>query len=232
MKERNLNFLIVEDEYITQKSIEKNLNALGHHVLGRAMDYEKAVSILTNEKIDFAIIDINIRGDKSGIDLGAYIANHIKIPFIYLTAYADKKTISSAINTEPYGYIVKPFQQHDIVTSIEIALLNFKKENINTNEDFIIIKHSDKNIKLNLDAILFIESDKNYLNIFTKKGIYKYRNTLQEFSKILPSNFIQTHKSFFINTDKITTISKTTLEIDEYKIPISTSYKNSLKEFL
>lgn len=228
MNDQKLNILIVEDEYVTQKSIEKNILLLGHLVKGKAMDYDKAISILNNEKIDFAIIDINIKGEKSGIEIGTYISNHIKIPFVFLTAYSDKKTIASAIETEPYGYLVKPFQQHDLLTAIEVALLNYKKENKQQSEQIIHIKQGEKNIKLNLDSVLFIESDKNYVKIFTEKEVYKHRNTLQEFANELPKHFLQTHKSFYVNSNKITAITKSTLEIGTYLVPISKSFKDSI----
>jgi DNA-binding LytR/AlgR family response regulator len=228
MNNPKLNILIVEDEYVTQKSIEKNVLLLGHTVKGRAMDYDKAVTILNQEKIDFAIIDINIKGEKNGIEIGTYITNHVKIPFIYLTAYSDQKTISSAIQTEPYGYLVKPFQKHNLLTAIEIALLNFKKQPNSPIDTIIQIKHGDKNIKLNLDAVLFVESEKNYIKIYTGKEVYKYRITLQEFSEKLPIYFIQTHKSFFVNINVITSVSKNILEIGAFKIPISRSFRKTI----
>lgn len=226
MNTQKLNILIVEDEYVTQKSIEKNILLLGHVVKGKAMDYDKAITILNSEIIDFAIIDINIRGEKTGIDIGTYISNHIKIPFIFLTAYSDKKTISSAIETQPYGYLVKPFQQHDLLTAIEVAMINYKKEVNQKIEEIIQIKQGEKTIKLNLDSVLFIESDKNYVKIATSKEIYRHRNTLQEFAKELPSNFIQSHKSFYVNLNKITSVTKNTIEIESYLIPISKSFKD------
>lgn len=232
MISKKLNILIIEDEYITQKSIEKNLIVLGHNVKGRAMDYDKAISILNEENIDFAIIDINIKGEKKGTDIGTYITNHKKIPFVYLTSYSDTKTIRSAIETEPYGYLVKPFQQHDLLTAIEIALINFNKEIGKSELSQIQIKIGDKSIKLNLDAILFVESDKNYVNIHTNKEIYKYRNTLHEFQENLPSNFVQTHKSFIVNFNCITSVSKNLIEINEFKIPISKSFKENIDIYL
>ena len=232
MISKKLNILIIEDEYITQKSIEKNLIVLGHNVRGRAMDYDKAISILNEKSIDFAIIDINIKGEKKGTDIGTYITNHKKIPFIYLTSYSDTKTISTAIETEPYGYLVKPFQQHDLLTSIEIALINFNKEKEKSINSPIQIKIGDKSIRLNLDSILFIESDKNYVNIYTNKEVYKYRNTLQEFQENLPNNFVQTHKSFIVNSNLITSISKNVIEINEFKIPISKSFKDEIETYL
>ena len=232
MTSKNLNILIIEDEYVTQKSIEKNLVALGHVVKGRAMDYDKVIAILNEEKIDFAIIDINIKGEKKGTEIGTYITNHVKIPFVYLTAYSDTKTITTAIETEPYGYLVKPFQQHDLLTSIEIAVINFNKEKDKAVTSQIQIKVADKNIKLNLDSILFVESDKNYVKIYTKQEVYKYRNTLHEFQEQLPKNFVQTHKSFLVNFDWITSVSKTLIEIDEFKIPISKSFKPEIDAYL
>ena len=70
------------------------------------------------------------------------------------------------------------------------------------------------------------------MKIYTKKEVYKYRNTLHEFQEQLPKNFVQTHKSFLVNFDWITSVSKTLIEIDEFKIPISKSFKPEIDAYL
>ena len=125
--ENPVRILIVEDEFITATDIKDNLEQMGYHITGLARDAAEACSILDQEETDLAILDINIQGDKDGIWIAKRINEHYKIPFIFLTSFGDERTVSSAIETKPYGYLVKPFERVDIYTSIEVALKNYSQ---------------------------------------------------------------------------------------------------------
>src|SRR5687767_9217328 len=129
MKE-GINILIVEDEFITQKTIKEALNELGYSISGDAMDAEEALNILDKKTTDLAILDIQIQGDKDGIWIAKEIKEKYKIPFIFLTANADKNTVKRASETEPNGYLIKPFDKQDIFAAIETALRNFSAKTV------------------------------------------------------------------------------------------------------
>lgn len=222
-----LRILVVEDEFITQKTICNYLTEIGYEVIGTALKAEKAIEILETKKVDFAILDINIKGDKNGIWLANYIAENYAIPHLFLTAYSDSETINQALKTKPLGYLAKPFQKHDLFTAIEIAVLNYTKE-VKTNKDTLLLKHNEVFIKIEIDKILFIESDKNYLIINHLNGIYRYRSTISDFENELPHNFIKTHKGFIANLKKITGFTNTHVLIDDIKIPISKTFKDQV----
>ena len=80
---------------------------------------------------DLVILDINLGEGKNGIDLGRYIYENLKKPFIYLTSYSDALTISKAKQTMPYGYLIKPFEEMSLNASIEIAFNLFDQFNVN-----------------------------------------------------------------------------------------------------
>ncbi len=186
-----LQILIVEDEFITQKTISNYLEEIGYGISGLAMSASEAIEILEKNIVNFVILDINIKGEQNGIYLGKYIKEKYNLPFIYLTAYSDAKTISNAIETEPFSYLVKPFQKYDLLAAIEVGILNYNKIN-QQKKDTILIKHNDVYKKINFDSILYIESQKNYLIIKTIDVEYKYRSTISEFQKQLAKNFIKT----------------------------------------
>ena len=223
----NLKILVVEDEYITQKVICNHLVEIGYEIIGTAMNAEDAINILGSDKVDFAVLDITINGDRNGIWLGEYIKTNYNIPHLFLTAYADTETLKNALKTEPFGYLVKPFQRHDLFTAIEIAILNFSKSNI-AMDKHIIVKNEDVYKKVNLNEILFLESDKNYLIVHTKDGTFRYRATVNEFIKQLPNNFIQTHKGFIINKNCVVSFSNTVIFINNFRIPISKTFKEKV----
>ena len=224
MIQNPLNILVVEDEYITQKTICNYLTEIGYKVIGTAMNSINAIEIVNTKNVDFVILDINIKGDKNGIWLGNYISENFNIPHLYLTAYSDTETIKNALQTKPYGYLVKPFQKHDLFTSIEIAILNFNK-NQSLKEKYILVKHHEVYTKINFDTILFIESDKNYLILNCENETYKYRSTITDFENLMPTYFIKTHKGFIINCQKVKEFSNSLIIINDFKIPISKSFK-------
>ena len=128
------------------------------------------------------------------------------------------------MQTKPLGYLVKPFQKHDLFTSIEIAILNFSK-NQSSKEKHILVKHNEIYTKINFDTILFIESDKNYLVLNCENEIYRYRSTITDFENLMPNYFIKTHKGFIINCQKVKEFSTSLVVINEFKIPISKTFK-------
>jgi DNA-binding LytR/AlgR family response regulator len=228
-----LKILVVEDEYITQKTICNYLTEIGYEVVTAVMNANNAIEILNTKNVDFAILDINIKGEKNGIWLGNYISENFTLPHLYLTAYSDTETIKKALETKPFGYLVKPFQKHDLFTSIEIAILNFTK-NQTSKEKHILVKHNEVYTKINFDTILFIESDKNYLILNCEDESYRYRSTITDFENLMPNYFIKTHKRFIINCQKVKEFSTNLILINDFKIPISKTFKelviNKLKE--
>ena len=120
--------LIVEDEAIVAKDISFCLEKIGYEVLATFSKGEKALEFLEENTPDLVLMDIMLAGNISGIDASVRIKKDYDIPVVFLTAYADEKTIERAKITEPYGYIIKPFKEIDLRTSIEMALYKFKKE--------------------------------------------------------------------------------------------------------
>jgi len=229
-----LNILVVEDEYITQKTISVLLTEMGYNVIGTAMNAEEAIEILNEKNVEFALLDITIQGQKDGIWLANYINENYKIPHVFLTAYSDDVTIKNAIATNPYGYLIKPFQKAELFSSIEIAILNFNKQNTvkNKESDFIYIKHNEVFEKVTLDSIIYVESQKNYLLIITAEKEYRFRCTITEFITKLPDNFIKTHKGFIVNINKNKGINSNFISIGNSKIPISKTNKEEVLKLL
>lgn len=128
--------LIVEDEIITADYLSNILKAKGYEVLDPVINYTEAIESAKKYQPDLAILDINLSGYKSGIDVAEYLNEHVSIPFIFLTSYGDIKTVQSTKHTQPSGYLTKPFKKEDIQPAIEIALSNFNKVN-NINETIV-----------------------------------------------------------------------------------------------
>lgn len=117
--------LIVEDEPLIAENIAMYLNNHDYEVAGIAYDYEDGIMKLENDKPDIVLLDINLDGELDGIDLGKYIHEKIMIPFVFLSSYSDKSTLERAKQVQPSGYLVKPFHEKSLLTTLEISLNNF-----------------------------------------------------------------------------------------------------------
>lgn len=239
------NVLVVEDESIVAKDIQQSLTKLGYNVIGTASTGEKAIAIAEELVPDIVLMDIMLKGDMNGIDTAAQIKEKLAIPVIFLTAYADEGTLAKAKVTEPYGYIIKPFKEIDLHTSIEMALYKHKKESeilkereilysiIENKEskDFIFVKSNSRLIKLNTKEIYFIEALKDYVVINTINTRYTVHSTMKDIErKMSPSEFLRVHRSFIVRIDKIASLElpNIILENDKKIIPVGGSYKDEL----
>lgn len=126
---RKKRILIVEDERIVADDIKMSLEKLGYDACGIVSSGESAIKKAGNLHPDLILMDIVLEGEMDGIDASAAIHSQFKIPVVYLTAYTDKKTLERAKITEPFGYIIKPFQDRDLHTTIETALYKYEMEN-------------------------------------------------------------------------------------------------------
>jgi two-component system, response regulator PdtaR len=114
--------LIVEDEVIVAKDIGDTLLSLGYSVTGTAASGEEAVELTESTAPDIVLMDIMLEGELDGTEASEIIRSRFNIPVIFLTAYSNEKTLQRAKTTNPYGYILKPFQETDLYTTIEIAI--------------------------------------------------------------------------------------------------------------
>ncbi len=125
------NILIVEDEHIVALDIKKTLERMGYNVASPLDRGEKIIDDLTRDSKnlpDLVLMDIKLRGKMNGIETARILSSDYDIPVIFLTAYADEQTINDAISTSPYGYLVKPYEERELKTSIEIALVKHRME--------------------------------------------------------------------------------------------------------
>ncbi|MDH3454351.1 MAG: response regulator [Desulfuromonadales bacterium] len=120
--------LIVEDESIIAMEIESRLQKLGYRVLAIAQDGEEAIAKVDELKPDLVLMDIYLKGPMDGVEATEAIRKKHELPIIYLTANTDEQTFQRAKVTEPFGYLLKPFEERELHTTIEIALYKAKTE--------------------------------------------------------------------------------------------------------
>ncbi len=234
-----LKIYVVEDMAISRVSLERMLLNNEYQVAGSAAKAETAWKDLQNSEVDLVLLDINLAGEKNGIWLAQQIRAQLHIPFVYLTAYGDQQTVKEVLATKPNGYLMKPYQEPTLLTTISIAFANFfdnHKETISSESgvalhNTIFIKDKFMRVKLQIKDIYFIKSEGNYLEIRLENKTHVVRGKLTEFLKLLPPNiFYQSHMRYIINSTKIETLGKDFVAINNTDIPISKKYKEDIEK--
>ena len=123
-----IKILVVEDEVIVAQDIAGRLKKMGYQVTATVASGEEAIEKASENKPDLVLMDIVLKGDMDGVTAAGKIQTTINVPTVFLTAYADETTLERAKITNPFGYIVKPFQQKELQVVIEIALLRHEIE--------------------------------------------------------------------------------------------------------
>jgi DNA-binding LytR/AlgR family response regulator len=246
-----LNIFIVEDESIVAKDIQNSLTKLGYNVVGSANNGVDAIERITELMPDLILMDIMIKGPLTGIDVSEKIKESINIPVIFLTAYADEGTLSRAKITEPYGYILKPFKEIDLHSTIEMAIYKHQKDAALQKErdflyslvenkdekskDILFVKSNSRLVKVHLKDIFFVEALKDYVIINTQSARYTIHSTMKDLDKKLGNQeFARIHRSFIVRLDKIQSIDpqNVILEHEKKVIPVGGSYRDELMQKL
>ncbi|MCP5061809.1 MAG: response regulator, partial [Ignavibacteriae bacterium] len=120
--------LVVEDEIIIAMEIADRLSSMGYEVLRIVANGEMAINIVMQNRPDLILMDIMIQGDMDGIETATIIRGFSDVPVIYLTANADDGTLQRAKVSDAFGYLIKPFEEKELNTTIEMALYKHKME--------------------------------------------------------------------------------------------------------
>jgi PAS domain S-box-containing protein len=120
--------LVVEDEPIVARDIQLSLQRLGYEVPATASSGEEAIRKAAETRPDLVVMDIVLKGKMDGIETAQHLKDRLNVPVIYLTAFADDQTLERAKTTAPAGCMLKPYQPHELRTSIEIALHRSQSE--------------------------------------------------------------------------------------------------------
>lgn len=230
---------------IIADDMQSMLEEIGYEIVDNVIVYEQAVEVLKSQQVDLVLIDIILASDKTGIDLGKHIRENYDIPFIFVTSNSDRATVENAKTVKPNGYLVKPFEQQDLYTSIEIALSNFiygkqsgskanSTDDVNEDvpmsnsilKDSIFVKKQHLYYRIQFGDIQFIKADNVYLEVNTVDKKFLVRSPLKDYLEKLPQNkFYRAHKSYIVNVDHIDAINSKDIMINNTLIPISKDFK-------
>lgn len=226
---------ILEDEMIVVKDLTQRLSEMGYEVVASFAEGEALIAFLTKNHVDLLLVDINLKGRINGIETVKAISSLSKAPIIYITAQADRNTFNEAKDTKPAAYLVKPYNDFDLETTVELALENHINEEENDVAQYIVddqvfVRNKNRFEKIDISDILYMEAAGNYTDIITAKGKYVVTTKLGQLEGYLSKTaFFRCHRSYMVNIKEVDGFDDMHVYIKEIKIPIS---KNGKKGFL
>lgn len=126
--DRATRIMIVEDLNITALDLKNRLRKMGYEVCALAGEGEEAIEKAQQVRPDLILMDIRLKGEIDGVQAAEKIREKLDIPVIYLTAHADETTLQRAMVTQPYGYVLKPFEEKELRITIEMAMHRHREE--------------------------------------------------------------------------------------------------------
>jgi len=214
-----IKILIAEDEVLIADYIKEILENNGCKNVFMAHSVSETQEKMKTLQPDVVLMDINLEGHFEGIKLCKEKNEETSV--IFITGQTDSKMVENALATTPESYLTKPIREVDLLTAIKIIIQKKQKQ-------YVFVKDGYSDIKLKLADIVYIQSDRNYLDIITTNSKFTIRNTLLEFSKLLPSSFKQIHRSIFINSAFLEKISSDEVVVNSFKLPLSRNFRQNL----
>lgn len=238
MAAKAIRIYLVEDEIIAREALKECLLSFGYEVCGAQSTAVKAFDEIQQLQPDLIFLDIHLKGEQNGIWLGA----QLHIPFIYLTAFNDAKTIEEAAHTKPAAYLIKPFQHQQVFAAVSVAMSLFEKSEPQASEEVndlnkhynlhgeLVIKDGYTHYKIQWQSILYIKTIDKYIYVHTAEKRYVLRTSLTQFlEEYQLKQFIRIHKSYAVNKQHVLSFTADHVKLTQEELPLSRAYK---KDFL
>lgn len=241
----NVNVFIIEDTPAESDRLIKVLEANNYVITGVARNFKEALTKFYQVKVDIVIIDIFLNGVADGISFAETISivPEATKPFVFLTSSTDRQIFERAKLTQPFSYLMKPFNELEVLYAIEMAVEKFyyqndvfldEEEDTVISSDYLFIKKGKSLKKVLLSDIIYIEVEEKYCNIITEKEKFVILISLTKILKLLDSSiFCRTHRNFIVNMEKILEIvpsDNLILLQGNHHVTLSERYKDIIKK--
>jgi two-component system LytT family response regulator len=241
----NINVLIIEDSQEQSDALSKVLLANNYNIVGVAQNYTDALTLFYKNPIDIIVIDVFLDGKPDGITFAETIniVPNASKPFVFLTSSQDRQIFERAKLTRPFSFLMKPFNELEILYALEMAVEKFydqtnvflsKNQDTVISNDYMFIKKKNALKKVSIKDILYIEVEDRYCNIVTEKEKFVILISLTKINELLDKNkFIRTHRNYIVNSDTIEEIilaDNLVILKGNHKINLSDNYKDFVKK--
>lgn len=242
----NINVLIIEDTPSESDALVKVLTQNNYTVIGIAPTYSEALKMFYNNTVDIVVIDVFLDGNPDGITFAETInivPNGVK-PFVFLTSSKDRQIFERAKLTKPFSFLMKPFNELEILYALEMAVEKFygqpnvfhsEDQNTIISDDSLFIKKNKALKKVRFEDIVYIEVEDRYCNVITETDKFVILISLTKIIQLLdPAKFFQTHRNYIVNASKIEEIivnDNLVILKGKHKVTLSDKYKDFVKNF-
>ena len=214
-----------------QEELRLLITSLGYQVPATADNVDDFVRSVAGSKPDLAILDVEVKGDKTGIHAAQQL-KELNIPFLFVTSFFDEQTIGLARETGPLGYVVKPFKDADIKTNLSLAFHKMGAQSSEAEQkvvEHLFVRTGKDMVRILPEDIEWLRGDDNYTHIYTSTKQYTVAQTLKSLvEKLDGQGFARVHKSYMVNLNAIQNISGNLIYINGEGLPIGKTFKPEL----
>ncbi len=195
---------VVEDELIHLEAIKIAIEEAGLDLIGECSNADLAFDLIKKALPDVLLVDIALPGLNNGITLAKKVHDELGIPHVFTTSFTQDEIIQQAVATKPSGYLRKPVDAVNLKAAVLLAhsarVEDVKPVHESSPVPAIFAKIGDKLVRVNIDEILLVKADgENCISLVLEKREIACHTTLKDFTRQLPSQFIQVHRAYFIN---------------------------------
>ncbi|RZN82495.1 MAG: response regulator transcription factor [Winogradskyella sp.] len=213
-----VNVLVVEDTPAESDKLIAALKANNFNVVGLATSFKDALTLYHSTNPDILIIDIFLNGSPDGVSFAEAVTLSPEgaKPFVFLTSSTDRQIFERAKLTKPFSYLLKPFNELELLYAIEMALEKFyeqkdvffgDEEDTVISDNYLFIKKGKALKKILVSDIIYIEVEDKYCNIITKNEKFVILISLVKILKLLnPKVFMRSHRNYIVNIEKVSEI--------------------------
>lgn len=239
--------LLIEDEAVLALDLAELLEAEGYAVAGTAATGPRALDLFRQHPVDLVLCDIRLQGPWDGIETATRLLAERVVPLIYLTALADRETLTRALPTAPAGYLAKPVSVAGLRAAIEVALLGQRsapagapaaetvdtaaaspatREPILRLDEHIFLKHNYQFVRVALADIIMLEADNTSTTLFTTGPRYSLRLSLAAtLERLHYAPLVRVHRSFAVNIGHVTAFTEAEAIVGGQAVPLGRQYK-------
>lgn len=238
MENSTLKVLIVEDDISFSLELEMIIDEIGYPIIGNVDNSAEALDIIFSKEPDLILMDIDIKGNLSGTEIGEKI-KHLNIPIIFITSFDNKKKYDEARQSNMAAYLIKPTNKFTLESTIDLIIqkLDAQKDIAEKSDETIFgtsifVKKNKTYHKVSLESIQYAEASGNYSTLYVGKEKFVSNLSFKEIELMLASNiFLRTHRSYIMNMNYFSSINieENTITMEnEQVIPVSRTNKQIL----
>lgn len=218
--------LIVEDELVIAENTKLLILQLyPTSKIEVAGSSDEAITLLESFLPTITLVDIRLGDGTDGIEFSKTLAEK-NLPFIFITAHGDVKTISAAVENKPLAYLIKPVSKQELYANLELA---FSK---NIAEKYFVFRDGTHDIRIPQHEIIYLKADGHYTEIHTMQKRYVLRRSMKSILNDLNVELIQSHRSYFVNPEYIRETNALVYLSNGIELPLSRNFKPTMLEKL